>query len=233
MKRFATASLCLIAASALTVVGCKKDDPPPNSANNMQQGYGQPGYGQPGYGQPGYTQPTQPGYTQPQPTAQPTTQPAGTAPNFMGIPLPFPGMGGGQTGGGTSGGGQEVGNNPTMGMAAAPILTPLQQQHAGMNSRQVGETLAGNLSAGQYIKAPVQLQPGKCYTGIGQGAQPVKVELVAQVGDAPMATSQPDLISVLGSGQNCFKNPFPIAAPAYFRVVAQGSGPVSAALYEK
>jgi hypothetical protein len=145
-------------------------------------------------------------------------------------------MGGAPAGGGQQGGGgQEVANNPSMGAMATPVLTPLQQQHAGQNSRQVGETLAGNLQAGQFIKTQVQLQPGKCYTGIGQGGQPVTVELVAQVGNAALAQSQPALISVLGSGKDCFKHPGlpPMPIPAFFRVVAQGQGPVSAALYER
>lgn len=232
MKRFTAASLCLATICVLAAAGCKKDDPPANSANNVQPAYGQPGYGQPGYGQPN----TQPGYTgQPAATAPPpaTAQPAGTAPSIFGIPLPIPGMGGAPAGGGQTAGGQEVANNPSMGAMATPILTPLQQQHAGQGSRQNGETLAGNLQAGQFIKTAVQLQPGKCYTGIGQGAQPVTVELVAQMGNMVMATSQSALISVLGSGKDCYKNPTPIPVPAFFRVVAQGSGPVSAALYEK
>jgi hypothetical protein len=234
MKRFVAATLCMATAFVLTAAGCKKDDPPPNTANNMQPGM-QPNYGQPG--QPGYQQPPpgQPGYQQPppgQPQQPPPAQPANTG--FMGLPIPIPGMGGGQPAGGGQGGGQEVANNPSMGAMATPVLTPLQQQHAGQNSRQVGETLAGNLQAGQFIKTQVQLQPGKCYTGVGQGSGgPVVVEIVAQMGNMAMATSQPAIISVLGSGKDCYKNPTPIPVPVNFRVVAQGSGPVSAALYEK
>jgi hypothetical protein len=155
----------------------------------------------------------------------------------MGLPIPIPGMGGTpqQGGGQAGGGGQEVANQPSMGALATPVLTPLQQQHAGQNSRQVGETLAGNLNGGQFIKTAVQLQPGKCYTGIGQGGQPVTVELVAQMGNMALATSQPGVIAVLGSGKDCYKHPGipPMPIPAFFRVVAQGQGPVSAALYEK
>ena len=251
-NRIAVLSLGVLTACALTVAGCKKDDPPANSANNVQP-YGTTGaYGQPAYGQPGYTgQPTtgQPAYGQPGYTGQPTTgYPAGTAPaattaapanNPLGaLGAMFPGMGGttgGTTTGGTttSGGGQEVANNTSMGAAGAAFLTPLQQQNAP-GSHQVGETLAGNLSQGQLIKTSVQLQPGKCYTGIGQGSGgPVVVELVAQVGGMVLAAGQPALISVLGAGANCYKNPLPIAAPVFFRVTAQGTGPVTAALYEK
>ena len=103
-------------------------------------------------------------------------------------------------------------------------------------SHQVGETLAGNLSQGQFIKTAVQLQPGKCYTGIGQGSGgPVVVDIVAQVGNMAMATSQPGLISVLGAGTSCFKHPGlpPLPIPVFFRVTAQGTGPVTAAIYEK
>jgi hypothetical protein len=200
----------------------------------------QPGYGQPG-AQPGYQQPPS-GQTQQPPPAQPAGgqpaggQPAGGQPNIFGIPLPIPGMGGAPAGGGQQGGGQaggqEVANNPSMGAMATPVLTPLQQQHAP-NGRQTGETLAGNLQAGQFIKTQVQLQPGKCYTGIGQGGQPVTVELMAQMGNMVLAQSQPALISVLGSGKDCYKNPTPLPMPVFFRVVAQGQGPVSAALYER
>jgi hypothetical protein len=233
MKRLVAVTLCVAAACLLTATGCRRnEDPPPNSANNMQPGM-QPGYQQPPPGQPGYQQPP-PGQPQQPPPTQPAGgQPAGGQPNIFGIPLP-PIMGGAPAGGGQQGGGgQEVANNPSMGALATPVLTPLQQQHAGQNSRQVGETLTGNLQAGQFIKTQVQLQPSKCYTGIGQGGQPVTVELVVQVGMPPMAQSQPALISVFGSGKDCFKNATLLPIPAFFRVVAQGQGPVSAALYER
>lgn len=125
-----------------------------------------------------------------------------------------------------------VPNNLAMSAGARMTLAPLQQQHAP-GSHLVGEVLAGNLQAGQFIEIAVQLQPGKGYTGIGQGAQPVTVELVAQMGNMKMAASTAGLISLLGSGKDCYKNPTPIPVSVLFRVVAHGSGPVSAALYER
>ncbi len=236
-NRIAVLSLGVLTACALLSAGCKKDDQPANSANNVQPGYGQQGYNQ---------QPA--GYGQPQPYPQntapaPAATPAPTAANPLGA---LGGLFGGLTGGGTTAGGTtaggtpaaggaEVANNPQMGAAGSAVLVPLQQQNAP-GSRQTGETLAGNLQAGQIIKTQVQLQPGKCYTGIGQGSGgPVVVDIVAQVGNMAMATSQPGVISVLGAGANCFEHPGlpPLPIAAYFRITAQGTGPVTAALYEK
>ena len=242
-NRIAILTLGVLTACAFTAAGCKKDDQPANSANNMQPGYGQPGYGQPT--QPGYGQPTQPGSGQPTaapaaPAAPPAANPLGALAGMLG------GLGGGAPPGGTAAGGSpapggttaagpEVANNGAMAAAGGQVLVPLQQQNAP-GSRQVGEALAGNLQQGQFIKTAVQLQPGKCYTGIGQGSGgPVQVEIVAQVGNLAMAQSRPAILSILGDRPNCFKHPGlpPVPLPVFFRVVAQGTGPVTAALYEK
>ena len=224
-----------------------------------QPAYGQPGYGQPAYGQPGYTQPTatQPGYPQPttgyqQPPATgyqapPATQPAATTPapaagGFPfpgGLPFPIPGMGGGQQpAGGATPSGPPVGGGG--GAMLQPLLLPLQQQYApGANPE--GQSISGIIQQGTPLQTPVNIQPGRCYTGIAVASPPVGDLLLELVATPPSPFPQVGLTQGTGGSQtvmngapNCFRSSSPVAVQGIFRVTSRnGSGPLLAQLYSK
>lgn len=235
------------------VVGCKKQQDT-QAQSGYQPGYGQPGYGQPGYGQrpaygqpgygqqpaygqPGYGQrPAQPAYGQ-QPTArpgygQPAPQPAPTAQPTAAPSQPAPPA--------NAGAAQQV--DPTYAAAAKPILNQLARTEAMPGARPVGSALVGNFKQGQSLTSQIQLQPGKCYTVVAAGLPPVsqvKVQFVAITplpGMAPVLAQNQDTgtQAVLGKRPNCFKNPFPVAAPVKLVLtVAGGQGVAAAEVYEK
>ncbi|NUP10453.1 MAG: hypothetical protein HOW73_30755 [Polyangiaceae bacterium] len=118
-----------------------------------------------------------------------------------------------------------------------PVLA--QQQAPG--SKPVGSALAGNFQAGQCLEMQVTLNPGKCYTAVGIGAQGQEVD-VHLVPGLPSPVPLPPLaqdnstgpMAVLGGGGNCFKNPSPFPGPAKLVLrVASGQGMAAAQLYEK
>ena len=209
------AVLALLAAS-----GCRKEEPqnPSQFQGGTQQGW-QPGT-QPG-GAPG---------TQPSPyTPGPATGPGAPPPTAAPPPGPAPAP--------AAGGGCDAATAAML----APVLMPLQQQQAP-GSKAVA-SVCGMAQPGQIFEVPVTLQPGKCYTGIGAGLPPLtQLDLELQAA-APFPGAPPLTLAVsaagggiqpvLGGKPNCFKNPFPIAGPAKFRLKVTGSGPAIATIYEK
>ena len=156
--------------------------------------------------------------------------------------MPSFGGGGGVGGGGLGGGGcpPAAPLDPSMAGAATQGLGLVAQQQApGMTPVQ-GAGVAGNFQPGQCLEVQVTLNPGKCYTAVGQGAGVSEVELqLAANLPGPLAqpfatdnTSGPT--AVLGGQPNCFRAPgiFPIPAKFVLRAGA-GQGAAAAQLYEK
>jgi hypothetical protein len=200
-------ALSLVAFAALSTMaaGCKKDDPPPQTAQQPQPyagGYQQQpgGYPQQQPGaypqqQPGgYPQQQPGGYPQQQPGGYPQQQPGqqpGTAPGQQpgqpggqpgaqpgGLP-PFPGLPGGQQGGQTTSGGSAQAIDPNLaGLAAGPLAIYAGTEAPGMNKE--GGPVAGNFQPGQTLESGFTFQPGKCYTLVAQGAGPTQIEVEMQ-----------------------------------------------------
>jgi hypothetical protein len=231
MKRTILASAAVVLAASAFVSACGGSNPEPQQPQ-QQQGYGQQaaygqqqqGYGQqqPGYGQPqqqpGYGQPQQqPGYGQPQ-------QPG------YGQPASDPNGGYGQP------------QQPQPGAAGAPALQPRAANEAkGM--KEDGNAIGGMLAEGGTLTQEFTLMPGKCYTILGQGLPPV-AELDMQLLAKPLMASLPPAVlaadqtqgsaASIGGGKNCYKNPFPVAAPVILTVKAtRGGGPAGAQVYSK
>jgi hypothetical protein len=241
MKRtiFAGASLFV---SSFLVVGCgNKDQPPPQQPQPFygQQGqYGSyppgqdpnaPGYQQqqppPGYPQqqppPGYPQQQPPpGYPQqPPPAATPASAPPGAPP-----------------------GAPPAGADAATAAAVRLALQPRAATEAkGM--KEDGTAIGGMLQEGGVLTQEFNLMPGKCYTILGQGLPPI-AELDLNLSGKPLVAGLPPAVlaadsttgpsASIGAGKNCYKNPFPIAAPVILTVKAtKGSGPAGAQVYSK
>lgn len=236
MKSHAVVATALAVLCASLAVACKKEDPPPNTANNFNNnpnGTASP-YGTQPYGTGTGTSPYGTGTAPAGGTATAPPPATATAPGLPGFPFPFPGMGGGTTGGGST-----AANNPGMAVMLQPLLVPLQQQQAP-GSHAVGEAAGGMLQEGQAIQVSFTAQPGKCYTGIGVASPPVEILLELATNMAPLPPTvvsqspQAPVQTVMAGGQQCFKNPSPVPIPGMFRVTAKkGTGMVLAQLYER
>jgi hypothetical protein len=197
-------ALSLLALAALSSTACKKDDPPPATAQQPQPyagGYQQQPGGYPQQ-QPGaYPQQQPGGYPQQQPGGYPQQQPGqqpGAAPGQQpgapgqqpgqpggqpgaqpgGLP-PFPGLPGGQQGGQTTSGGTAQAIDPNLaGLAAGPLAIYAGTEAPGMNKE--GGPVAGNFQPGQTIESGFTFQPGKCYTLVAQAAGPTQIEVEMQ-----------------------------------------------------
>lgn len=253
MKRTIFARAALVLAATAFGAACGGSNPEPQQPQQQQmygqqgqQGYGQPGqpgYGQPGYGQqqqPGYGQPQQPGYGQPQQPGygQPASDPnAGYGqpqqPGAPGAP--------GATPGGAPGAAPPGADAAT----AAAVRLALQPRAANeaKGMKEDGNAIGGMISEGGALQQEFMLMPGKCYTILGQGLPPV-AELDMQLLAKPLMPSLPPAVlaadqtqgpsASIGGGKNCYKNPFPVAAPVILTLKAtKGGGPAGAQVYSK
>jgi hypothetical protein len=150
------------------------------------------------------------------------------------------GVGGGMGGLGGSGCSPASPLDPMMAGAATQGLGLLAQQHAPGATPVGGTNLAGNFQPGQCLEVQVTLNPGKCYTAVGQGAGVSEVELQLAA-PLPGPLAQPfaqdnttGAMAVLGGAPNCFRAPgiFPIPAKFVLKAGA-GQGAAAAQLYEK
>ena len=117
---------------------------------------------------------------------------------------------------------------------------------AGRKARPRSPTHAARLGLspeGGALTQEFTLMPGKCYTILGQGLPPV-AELDMQLLAKPLMPSLPPAVlaadqtqgpsASIGSGKNCYKNPFPVAAPVILTLKAsKGGGPAGAQVYSK
>lgn len=135
--------------------------------------------------------------------------------------------------------------------AADPMTATAATQGLGLMAGQnaqgatpVGGALVGNFQTGQCLEAQIMLQPGKCYTAVGNGAGPgdIEVSLVTVPPPPPFPQiSQPLSVdqsagptAVMAGAPNCFRSIFPVPTPAKFVLkVTQGTGVAAAQLYEK
>ena len=251
MKRTIFAHAAFVLAGSAFVLACGGSNPEPQQPQQQQMygqpgqpGYGQPGYGQPG--QPGYGQPQQPGYGQPQqpgygppqqPGYPPPGQPDPNNPGYGQPQQPPPGAPGAPP--------------PTAGMpgadaaTAAAVRLALQPRAANeaKGMKEDGNAIGGMLAEGGALTQEFTLMPGKCYTILGQGLPPV-AELDMQLLAKPLMPSLPPAVlaadqtqgpsASIGSGKNCYKNPFPVAAPVILTLKAtKGNGPAGAQVYSK
>jgi hypothetical protein len=245
MKRTIFAHAAFVLAASAFVSACGGSNPEPQQPQQQQMA-GQPGYGppqQPGYGppqQPGYGPQQQPGYGPPQqqpgygpppdpnnPGYGPPQQPPG-APGAPGAP-PGPMAGG-------------PGADAATAAAVRLALGPRAANEAkGM--KEDGNAIGGMLAEGGALTQEFMLMPGKCYTILGQGLPPV-AELDMQLLAKPLMPSLPPAVlaadqtqgpsASIGSGKNCYKNPFPVAAPVILTLKAtKGGGPAGAQVYSK
>jgi hypothetical protein len=188
--------------------------------------YGQPGdpnaqYGQPGmqpqYGAPGA--PATPGAPAPMPTPAAAPAPAPAA-----APAAAP-----------------AGADAATAAAVRLALTPRAANEAkGM--KEDGPAIGGMLNEGAELTQEFMLMPGKCYTILGQGLPPIaeldmtlSLKLPVPGLPAVLAADQTTgAAASIGSGKNCYKYPFPIAAQVVLSVKAtKGSGPAGAQVYSK
>jgi hypothetical protein len=248
MKRTIFAHAPFVFAASAFVMACGGSNPEPQPPQQQQQ-YGQPGYGQPGQ-QPGYGQPQQPGYGQPPPQqpgyGQPQ-QPGYGQPQQPGYGQPDPnnpGYGQPQQPGapGAPGAPPVAGADAATAAAVRLALQPRAANEAkGM--KEDGNAIGGMLAEGGALQQEFTLMPGKCYTILGQGLPPV-AELDMQLLAKPMMPSLPPAVlaadqtqgpsASIGGGKNCYKNPFPVAAPVILTLKAtKGGGPAGAQVYSK
>jgi hypothetical protein len=237
-KTLGRASLVFTALAALAACGSKQDAQQPQAYQPGQPGA--PGYAQPG--QPGY--PAQPGYPQPgDPNyGQPASAPYGTAPQ-PGTAYPPPA---GQPGAAPAPGTPGAAPAPSADAATTAAVRLALQPRAASEAKGMkedGEAIGGMLQEGGTLTQEFNLMPGRCYTILGQGLPPV-AELDLQLAAKPLVPTLPPAILAadntsgpaanIGAGKNCYKNPFPVAAPVILTLKAtKGSGPAGAQVYSK
>ncbi len=152
--------------------------------------------------------------------------------------LPLPGATG--TPGATGATAQTI--DPAAGAVVQPIINELAKQHTVAGAKPLGSVLVGNFQAGQTLEAQVQLQPQKCYTVVATALPPVTELNVQFVAISPIPNVAPVLatdsdtgtVAVIGKKPNCYKWPFPLAAPVKLVMqVTAGSGLAAVQVYEK
>jgi hypothetical protein len=237
----------IVAASVLLAAcgGSKQDAQQPQALQPGQPGYGQAGYA----GAPGY--PAQPGYPQQDPNAQygqPAASPYGTAQQPGAYPAPgaaYPAQPGASSTGAPAPGAPATTMPSTDAATAAAVRLALQPRAASeaKGMKEDGDAIGGMLQEGATLTQEFSLMPGRCYTILGQGLPPL-AELDMQLAAKPLVPTLPPAIlaadnttgpnASIGSGKNCYKNPFPIAAQVILTVKAtKGSGPAGAQVYSK
>ena len=254
MKRTIFAHAAFVLAASAFVSACGGSNPEPQNPQQQQMygqpgqpAYGQPGYGQPGQpGQPGYGQPPPPGYGQPQQPGYGQPPPPGYGqpdPNNPGYGQPPPGQPGGP--GAPPPAGPMAGAPGADAATAAAVRLALQPRAANeaKGMKEDGNAIGGMLAEGGALTQEFMLMPGKCYTILGQGLPPV-AELDMQLLAKPLMPSLPPAVlaadqtqgpsASIGGGKNCYKNPFPVAAPVILTLKAtKGGGPAGAQVYSK
>jgi hypothetical protein len=226
MKRTIFAGALFVSASVLSAA-CSKDPPP---AQPQQGFYGQQGQ----YGYPPGQDPNQQAY--PQQQQPPGAYPQQPAPG-PGMPAPAPTPAAAPTPAPAP-----AGADAATAAAVRLALTPRAGTEAkGM--KEDGAAIGGMLNEGAELTQEFTLMPGKCYTILGQGLPPI-AELDMTLSAKPLVPALPPAIlatdqtsganASIGGGKNCYKNPFPIAAPVILSVKAsKGSGPAGAQVYSK
>ncbi len=128
--------------------------------------------------------------------------------------------------------------------AAAAIklaLTPRVANEAkGM--KEDGPIVAGMLQEGSVLTQEFMLNPGRCYTILGQGL-PTITQLDLTLSLKPIANAFPVVLAAsntqganpaISPGKNCYKNPLPVAGQVVLTVKAtRGTGPAGAQVYSK
>jgi len=240
MKRTIFAGALLFVSTSFLVVGCgNKDQPPPQQP---QQFYGQQ-QGQ--YGYPPGQDPNAQGYQQQPPQGYPQQQPPQGYPQQQppqGYPQqqPPPPVATGAPPGAPPG--APAGADAATAAAVQLALKPRAATEAkGM--KEDGPAIGGMLQEGGTLTQEFNLMPGRCYTILGQGLPPIAQldlnlsgkALIPGVPPAVLAASSTKGAGAsIGAGKNCYKNPFPIAAPVVLTVKATtGSGPAGAQVYSK
>jgi hypothetical protein len=231
MKRTIFAGASLFLSASVLAMACGGKDPPPQQPQGF---YGQAG----GYGYPPGQDPNQPGYGQQQPMpGQPyQQQPAPAAATMPGAPMPAPAPAAPAPGPAPAGADAAT---------AAAVRLALQPRAAteAKGMKEDGAAIGGMLQEGGELTQEFMLMPGKCYTILGQGLPPI-AELDLTLSAKPLVPTLPPAVlaadqttgpsSSIGSGKNCYKNPFPIAAPVILSLKAtKGSGPAGAQVYSK
>lgn len=133
---------------------------------------------------------------------------------------------------------QGTGNATPIPPAAAALASPLLRELARkelQGATEDGSAFAGQFMQGQVLEQPIQIQPGRCYSvvGIGIGITELDIELVIHQPPAPEFVAAQDQTTgpqaVLGPGQNCFRNPLPVAGPGKVRLRATGGNGIALA----
>jgi hypothetical protein len=227
-------------AAGLSVVACSHDKPPETAG--YQQGqvqYGTAGQGGQGYAAGGIGgQAPAPGYGQtvPGPVATAGAS-AGGAVGVGGAPSVPPAAAGAP---GHAGGAQVI--DPAAATVVQPLINQLAKSFTVAGAKPVGSPLAGSFQTGQSLEGQVQLQPQKCYTIVASGIAPITELNVQLVATTPLPNLSPVLATdndsgptaVIGKKPNCYRWPFPLAAPAkVVLTVAAGAGLAAVQVYEK
>jgi hypothetical protein len=238
MKRTIFAGASLFLSASVLATGCGGKDPPPQQPQGFYGQQGQYGYppgqdpNQPGYN-PQQPNPQQPGY----PPQQPGAYPQQPAPGAPGAPVPASAP--------PAGAPPAAAPAATDAATAAAVRLALQPRAAteAKGMKEDGTAVGGMLQEGGELTQEFMLMPGKCYTVLGQGLPPI-AELDMQLNAKPLVPALPPAVlagdqttgpsASIGAGKNCYKNPFPVAAPVILHIKAtKGSGPAGAQVYSK
>lgn len=118
------------------------------------------------------------------------------------------------------------------------------------NMTAEGAMVCGVVQEGQSVETPMfMLDPGHCYTVLGQGmpnvtevdmkllidTQGLPPMLQAFAGKPMLAVdTQAGVMSSIGAEKNCYKWPWPVSAVVKLEVTAtQGAGPIAAQVYKR
>jgi hypothetical protein len=132
--------------------------------------------------------------------------------------------------------------DPAAATVVQPLINQLAKSFTVAGAKPVGSPLAGSFQTGQSLEGQVQLQPQKCYTIVASGIAPITELNVQLVATTPLPNLSPVLATdndsgptaVIGKKPNCYRWPFPLAAPAkVVLTVAAGAGLAAVQVYEK
>jgi hypothetical protein len=234
MKTTITVASATIVLSSMLVAACggsSSEQQPPQT--QQQAMYGQPGApAQPAYGQPAAA--AQPAYGQPA-AAAPAAAPAAAAPAAAPVaaaPAAVPAAA-------APAADQAI-------AAAVGALIKVREAKEAKGLKAEGDLIAGMIQEGGTIDRDVSLQPGKCYTILGQGTGVTQLDMTLTF-KAPMAIpGMPAAVlaqsstsgdkSAIGAGGvgKCYKTIGPLVVPAVLSIKAtKGSGAAGAQVYAK
>jgi len=121
------------------------------------------------------------------------------------------------------------------------LMPRLSKEAKGM--KEDGPMIAGMLQEGSVLTQEFMLNPGKCYTILGQGLPTISQLDLQLAAKSPVPNVLPVVLAVssnqgasanIGPGKSCYKNPLPVAGPVVLTVKAtRGSGPAGAQVYVK